>query len=147
MIDFSNFKVERVDTLEGVVSDSAILSPLNSFLKDNEEYGVTLTFPNSGVVEELQQAFRCSGVQPGSRQGQRPWLCDDGYSVRASSLLQPRATKKITDELTRGSVVRLRVRPEVVSLEEGVIERLILVAVDNTSYDPTDDEFEGGFDF
>lgn len=138
------FKVGQVSDLEGLVADSYIMSPHNSYVQSNEDYGISITFPHTGIVDEIESAFRVALAPYAGRPIKSMWKTDR-YTARATSLLQPKTTTKLTDEISRGSFVKVRVRPEFVVMDECVLEVLKLVQVDNTNYTDMDD-FSNGVD-
>ena len=127
------YKLNQVGELEGIVTASALLSPHNIFGVDNDAYRVHLQFPTGDQVKELLYMFNTEGPCPQGRSVQRPWMIDHN-TVAITSLIKPRCSVSLDEELHPGTLVLVRFRPEVVELEEAVIQELRLVLVDNSSY-------------
>ena len=107
------------------VMDSAVVSPHNSFLKqDIDEYSLTVTFPDDRFVREIEGLFRVN-AHP-HLEHHREWRFDN-YSITATSLIAPRLPKGTTEEFKRGETVQLRVRCELVEGEDKAIERVLIV--------------------
>ena len=122
---FDQFLYDVPFTLaDAEVMDSAVVSPHNSFLKDIDEYSLTVTFPDDRFVREIEGLFRVN-AHP-HLEHHREWRQDD-YSITATSLIAPRLPKGVTEEFKRGETVQLRVRCELVEGEEKAIERVLIV--------------------
>ena len=111
----------------GEVIDSAVLSPENSFLRDCEDYSVTVTFSSEEIVSQIEAAFR--DHESPHQDSENVWKKDD-YTVQVTSLLKPRGVKR---EFSRGDVVNVRCRLEVKQGAEKLIHRILLIGFVNIS--------------
>ena len=134
------FQIDQVTHVEGLVVDSYVLSPENSFHKVVEDYGVSLVFPNTGVVDELTRLFKEDGEADHGRSRLQPWLISSD-TISITSILKPRLAEKISEEFKPGTLLRVRFRPEIKTLGDAVVENLRLVVIQNNS-DITDLEGE-----
>ena len=129
------------------VIDSAVVSPHNSFLKqDIEEYSLTVTFANSRYVDEIEALFRTHAHPHLKHVGE--WK-HDKFSITATSLVKPRLPKGTVDEFKLGDQVQVRVRVELKEGEEAAIERVLIVGflMNDTAEEPDWDSMETQYDW
>ena len=109
----------------GEVIDSAVVSPENSFLRDCEDYSITVTFPSADYVSQLVRLF-AENASP--HQGsENVWQVDD-YTLQIRSLIKPRG---VSQEFNRGDIVHVRARAELKQGNELLIERVLLIGFVN----------------
>lgn len=117
---------EVFSLLDGVVTDSAIVSPHNSFWESNEYYALSIEFPSAQYVSELERIFRAEARHT-HLPHLSPWRLSD-TSIRATSLVQPKVNN-IEGELTGWGEYEIRVKSNLLIGAEAVIEQCLIVMV------------------
>ena len=112
--------------LDGIVLESAIESPHSSFYEANEYYALTLTFSDTGYVEEIERIFAENGSHDLSSE---PLWKIDKYTVRATSLIKPRRNTAAKGELENAGALDVRVKTSLNVGEYVVHEQLLLVMI------------------
>ena len=112
--------------LHGIVLESAIKSPHSSFYEANEYYALTLTFPDTAYVEEIERIFAENGSHDIPSE---PLWKIDKYTVRATSLIMPRRNTAAKGELDNAGLLDVRVKTSLNVGEYVVQEQLLLVMI------------------
>lgn len=116
---------------DGIVIESAIESPHNSFYENNEYYALTLEFSSEEYVDEIERIFR-STARHTHLPHQSPWRISK-YSIRATSLIKPKRNGAEGEELTGWGEYDIRVKTQLNVGQEAVIEEVLLVMVSDLS--------------
>ena len=112
--------------LHGIVLESAIESSHSSFYEVNKYYALTLTFPDTGYVEEIERIFAENGSH--DLPSEPLWKIDK-YTVRATSLIMPRRNTAAKGELDNAGLLDVRVKTSLNVGEYVVQEQLLLVMI------------------
>ena len=112
--------------LNGMVLESAIESPHSSLYDANEYYALTLTFSDTGYVEEVERIFAENGSH--DLPSEPLWKIDK-YTVRATSLIKPRRNMTVKGEIDNASNLDVRVKTSLNVGEYVVQEQLLLVMI------------------
>ena len=112
--------------LHGIVLESAIKSPHSSFYEANEYYALTLTFPDTAYVEEIERIFAENGSHDIPSE---PLWKIDKYTVRATSLIMPRRNTAAKGELDNACLLDVRAKTSLNVGEYVVQEQLLLVMI------------------
>ena len=112
--------------LHGIVLESAIESPHSSFCEANDYYALTLTFPDTGYVDEIERIFAENGSH--DLPSEPLWKIDK-YTVRATSLIMPRRNTAAKGELDNAGLLDVRVKTSLNVGEYVVQEQLLLVMI------------------
>ena len=112
--------------LNGIVLESSIESPHSSFYEANEYYALTLAFPDTGYVEEIERIFAENGSH--DLLSEALWKIDK-YTVRATSLIKPRRNTAVNGELYNAGTFDVRVKTCLNVGEYVVQEQLLLVMI------------------
>ena len=111
---------------DGIVLESAIESPHSSFYEANKYYALTLAFPDSRYVEEIERIFAENGSH--DLPSEPLWKIDK-YTVRATSLIKPRRNTAAKGELDNAGALDVRVKTSLNVGEYVVHEQLLLVMI------------------
>ena len=112
--------------LDGIVLESSIESPHSSFYEANDYFALTLIFPDTGYVEEIERIFAENGIH--DLPSESLWKIDK-YTVRATSLIKPRRNIAIKGELDNAGIFDVRVKTSLNAGEYVVQEQLLLVMI------------------
>ena len=112
--------------LHGMALESTIESPHSSFYEANEYYALTLTFPDTAYVEEIERIFTENGSHDIPSE---PLWKIDKYTVRATSLIMPRRNTAAKGELDNAGPLDVRVKTSLNVGEYVVQEQLLLVMI------------------
>lgn len=112
--------------LDGMVLESAIESPHSSFYEANKYYALTLTFPDTGYVDEIQRIFAENGSH--DLLSEPLWKIDK-YTVRATSLIKPRRNMATKGEIDNAGNLDVRVKTSLNVGDYVVQEQLLLVMI------------------
>ena len=83
------------------------LNRLKVIYEANKYYALTLTFPDTGYVDEIERIFAENGNHDLPSE---PLWKIDGYTVRATSLIRPRRNTIKKGELYNASALDVRVK-------------------------------------
>ena len=112
--------------LDGIVLESAIESPHSSFYEAKKYYALTLTFSDTGYVEEIERIFSENGSY--GLPSEPLWKIDK-YTIRATSLIKPRRNTAAKGELGNASNLDVRVKTSLNVGEHIAQEQLLLVMI------------------
>ena len=112
--------------LNGIALESAIESPHSSFYEASEYYSLTLTFSDTGYVEEIERIFDENGSH--DLPSEPLWKIDK-YTIRATSLIKPKRNTAAKGELDNAGNLDVRVKTSLNEGEYVVHEQLLLVMI------------------
>ena len=112
--------------LDGIVLESAIESPHSSFYEANKYYALTLAFPDTGYIEEIERIFDENGSH--DLPSEPLWKIDK-YTIRATSLIRPRCNAATKGEIDNTGNLDVRVKTSLNVGEYVVQEQLLLVMI------------------
>ena len=130
--------------LHGMVLESTIESPHSSFYEANEYYALTLTFSDTGYVEEIERIFAENGSH--DLPSEPLWKIDK-YTVRATSLIKPRRNTAAKGELENAGALDVRVKTSLNVGEYVVHEQLLLVIISDIQQIDWDSIPDLGYNF
>ena len=130
--------------LHGMVLESAIESPHSSFSEANEYYALTLTFSDTGYVEEIERIFDENGSH--DLPSEPLWKIDK-YTIRATSLIKPKRNTAAKGELDNAGNLDVRVKTSLNVGEHVVQEQLLLVMISDIQEIDWDSMPDNGYNF
>ena len=130
--------------LHGIVLESAIESPHSSFYEANKYYALTLTFSDTGYVEEIERIFAENGSH--DLPSEPLWKIDK-YTVRATSLIKPRRNMAAKGEIDNAGDLDVRVKTSLNVGDYVVQEQLLLVMISDIQEIDWDSIPDPGYSF
>ena len=130
--------------LDGIVLESAIESPHSSFYEANKYYALTLAFPDSRYVEEIERIFDENGSHDLPSE---PLSKIDNYTIRATSLIKPKRNTAAKGELDNAGNLDVRVKTSLNVGEHVVQEQLLLVMISDIQEIDWDSMPDNGYNF
>lgn len=110
------------------VVDSALLSPHNSFINTNQHYLLTVCPPDKDVIREIEHCFEMN--RHPDLPHENAWkFSSSAFTVNTLSM--PRLPKGMDNEFNKGDLVWFACKPNLMIGDEAVIERMLLVAINN----------------
>ena len=112
--------------MHGIVLESANESLYSSFYEANKYYALTLTFPDTGYVDEIERIF----AENRSHDLPSEPLCKIyKYAVRATSLIKPRRNMATKGEIDNAGNLDVRVKTSLNVGDYVVQEQFLLVMI------------------